>query len=202
MEPCKKEYPELDVDLDTIVIGYNKKNYSLAKLRETANKYKWNDPNIAVTKKKHEKIYNCLLDIVPFELISQVYSDIPENFTEHWEKVPDWFYDYYKIKNLSYEVSNLGRIRIKIDEKYLFLLQDDKIGHHGYLVISKDNEKKYSSVRNHSVEIYKFISAAFLGKPEDKRIHHIDNNGYDCRPENLILLTKTEHSKAHGFPCN
>ena len=34
---------------------------------------------------------------------------------------------------------------------------------------------------------------------KDEVIHHINNNGYDCRPDNLIPLRPREHSKAHGF---
>ena len=30
---------------------------------------------------------------------------------------------------------------------------------------------------------------------------YTDNNGYDCRPENLILLTPEQHSYVHVFSC-
>ena len=43
---------------------------------------------------------------------------------------------------------------------------------------------------------------AFLGKDEYEGdgsvIHHIDNNGYDNRPENLIWLTEEEHNQIHS----
>ena len=96
----------------------------------------------------------------------------------------------YTVASNNYQVSNLGRIKINDT----ILLQEAYKD--GYLVIS--NKNNVTGVNNHSVEIYKFVSAAFLGKPDDKDIHHINNNGYDCRPDNLILLTPREHSKAHG----
>ena len=45
--------------------------------------------------------------------------------------------------------------------------------------------------------VYKFIALAFLGESEGKEIHHINNNGYDSRPENLIYLTSPDHSRVH-----
>ena len=200
MEPCKKEYPELDVGLDTIVTGYNKKNYSLAELRETANKYKWNNPNIEEIKKKHEKIYNCKEEYIPLAVIKEVY-DIDDSFKEIWKKV--------SLKTaVPYCVSNLGRIAKIVKEENgnilekEILLQKDIKNKKGYLFISYENDKEKNDCFNHSTYVYEFISNAFLGDKGNKRVHHIDNSGYDCRPENLILLTKDEHSKAHGFPCN
>ena len=186
---------DLDLGLSEQVEGYNHRSYTLEQLRETANKYRWDDPQIENIKTKHSKVYNYSEENIPPDLLQQVYPALLKDFKEEWRPIQEWFYAYYNIKNLSYEVSNLGRIRIGKE----YLLQDDKEGYHGYLVISKENVEKNPLVKNHSVEIYKFISAAFLGSPADKQIHHIDNNGYDCRPENLILLSPRQHSKAHGF---
>jgi len=192
MEKSEK-FPELDKGLDKKVAGYNNISYSLYELRNSANNFHTYDPknyrNIMI--KKYSQIYNCREQIVPLNLLEEVYG-LDWNFVEKWVQVPDWFYSFYNIALNNYQVSNLGRIKINDT----ILLQEAYKD--GYLVISKENN--VSEVNNHTVEIYKFISAAFFGKPNGKDIHHINNNGYDCRPNNLILIEPEDHSKAHGYP--
>ena len=96
----------------------------------------------------------------------------------------------YKVASNNYQVSNLGRIKINDT----ILLQEAYKD--GYLVIS--NKNNISGIGDNSKEIFYFISAAFFGKSNGKVIHHINNNGYDCRPDNLILLEPREHSQVHG----
>ena len=80
--------------------------------------------------------------------------------------------------------------------------QGDKLGkeYGGYLVMkdyTSPTEYKFDS----TTYVYRFVAAAFFPNyKEGLHIHHINNNGYDCRPENLILLTPEQHSKVHGFP--
>lgn len=186
---------DLDLNLNETVKGYAKRVYSLSQLRDTANEYKQDNPDIENLKEKFIKIYNYPENIIPREILKEVYPNLEENFKEEWHEVPEWFYAYYNIKNLKYEASNLGRIRIGNN----YLTQDDKYGYKGYLVLSNSKENEDLGIKNHSIEVYKFISAAFLGAPADCHIHHINNNGYECRPENLILLTPRQHSKVHGF---
>lgn len=187
----KSIYPELDEGLEKTVIGFNNIKYSLYELRNSANNFKTNDPGNYRSEiiKKYSKIYNCKETIIPLNLMEEVYG-LNCDFKEQWVQIPDWFYPMYEIALNNYQVSNLGRIKVNdtilIQEAY----KD------GYLVISNNN--RVPGVNNHSVEIYKFVSAAFLGKPDGRDIHHINNNGYDCRPKNLILLKPREHSKAHG----
>ena len=90
-------------------------------------------------------------------------------------------------------MSNLGRIKLN----GILVHQDDE-NYNGILRMTDTIEKKRSD--NISKEVYDFIAKAFLGETSNKHVHHINNNGYDCRPENLILLEKDEHSKVHGFP--
>lgn len=192
----KAKSPELDKGLDAVVTGYNGRKYTLYELRNSANNFKLDDPQEyrEIIKEKYKKIYNCTEVKIPAEDLKEIYG-LDESFVEEWETVPDWFFTKYSIAALQYEVSSLGRLRI--GEKYL----KQEAYKDGYLVISTDNPN-CPEAKNHSVEIYKFIAAAFLGKlhhTDTYNIHHIDNNGYDCRPENLILLTPEEHSKVHGF---
>jgi len=169
----------LDEKLNAEVTGYNNKKYTLYELRLTANNYS-NRDEIAFRKliqEKHAKIYNCTDDIIPADLLAEVYG-LNESFIEIWKTVK-----YYKDgKTLA---SNLGRI--KQDGK-IILQEDESIK--GYLHLAG----------NPSVYSYKLIADAFYGTTNGKHIHHINNNGFDCRPVNLILLDAIEHSKAHGRP--
>jgi len=91
-----------------------------------------------------------------------------------------------------YEVSDFGRV--KFDGK--IIKQDDPTSK-GYLRLDPDGE-----IRNldHHVNVYTLIAMGFLGKkigdPYD--VHHIDNNGYNCRPEKLVLLTRKQHNAVHA----
>lgn len=89
-----------------------------------------------------------------------------------------------------YSISTMGRV--KYDDK--IVLQDDTVKT-CYLKLGADNEMRV----DHSVNVYTLVAKAFLGKREGDGydVHHIDNNGYDNRPENLILLTRTQHNAVH-----
>ena len=52
---------------------------------------------------------------------------------------------------------------------------------------------------DHQIEVYKLIAMGFLGKQigDGYDVHHKINDGYNCRPENLILLTREQHNKVH-----
>ena len=87
----------------------------------------------------------------------------------------------------NYTVSNLGRI------KYKGQIQRQKDEKTGYVTLSdKSLRKDY---------IYNFVAYTFLGKIEGDgmHVHHITNDGYYNTTENLVLLTKDEHSYVHGF---
>lgn len=126
-------------------------------------------------KEYHSKIYN-----------NKSSSGFPD---EKWIPLSD-------IKGFEkYSVSNKGRVKFNGE----FLSQDDEDGKYGYLVLDPEHTKRVA----HSVYVYTLVAYAFLDKkPGDgKHVHHIDNNGYDCRPENLILLDAKQHSYVHGFSC-
>ena len=86
-----------------------------------------------------------------------------------------------------YTVSNLGRVKYKgVIQKQ----KDDKIE---YVTLADEN------LRNDYV--YNFVAYTFLGKTKGDgfHVHHITNDGYYNTEENLVLLTKDEHSYVHGF---
>lgn len=87
----------------------------------------------------------------------------------------------------NYTVSNLGRIKYK--EK-IQKQKDDKIQ---YVTLADENLRKDYC--------YNFVAYTFLGKKigDGFHVHHITNDGYFNTEENLILLTKDEHSYVHGF---
>ena len=166
------------------IIGYSKIRYTLDELKEMCPKcYRKKEieenPQIEKElqrlKKYHSKIYNNK-DIDPLD--GEIWKDLTNinGFTK-------------------YSVSNKGRI--KFDNE--ILTQEDESEKYGYLIIDKNKTKRVS----HSTYVYTLVAYAFLGKkPNDgKHVHHIDNNGYDCRPENLILLDSEQHSYVHGFSC-
>lgn len=100
---------------------------------------------------------------------------------EEWRDLPG-----YK----QYSISNMGRVKYNDA-----IVQQDDAERTGYLKL--DVEKKLGV--DHSVNVYTLVAKAFLGKKEGDGydVHHIDNNGYDNRPENLILLTRTQHNAVH-----
>ena len=100
---------------------------------------------------------------------------------EEWRDLPGYSH---------YSISTMGRV--KYDNA---IVQQDDTERTGYLKL--DVEKKLNV--DHSVNVYTLVAKAFLGKKEGDGydVHHIDNNGYDNRPENLILLTRTQHNAVH-----
>lgn len=90
-----------------------------------------------------------------------------------------------------YYISTFGRI--KYDDK--FLKQDD-VSKQGYLVLLKPDD---NTPINTTTCVYTFVAKMFMGKKDGDglHVHHIDNNGYDCRLKNLILLTPAQHNAVH-----
>ena len=181
-----RNYSEFEKTLGKEVTGYNNRKYSLYELSLSANNYQSNHNNEyrELIQKKYSKIYNCESETIPANLLEEVYG-LSESFKEIWREVPD---------NKKYTVSNLGRIKLN----GILVHQDDN-NFNGYLKMTKTVEGKDSD--NHSENIYIFVAKAFFSNyKEGMHVHHINNNGYDCRPENLILLEKGQHSIVHNFP--
>lgn len=183
-----KDYSKFEENLKAEVTGYNNRKYSLYELSLSANNYQSNHNNEyrELIQKKYSKIYNCESETIPANLLEEVYG-LSESFKEIWREVPD---------NKKYTVSNLGRIKLN----GILVHQDDN-NFNGYLKMTKTVEGKDSD--NRSENIYIFVAKAFFSNyKEGIYVHHINNNGYDCRPENLILLEKGQHSIVHNFPVS
>jgi len=109
------------------------------------------------------------------------------NYSEENLKGEIWK-DFPLDKN--YTVSNLGRVKYK-----------------GVIQKQKDDKIQYVTLADENLRgdyVYNFVAFTFLGKKEDDgfHVHHITNDGYYNTEENLVLLTKDEHSYVHGFEIN
>lgn len=112
-----------------------------------------------------------------FFKFQQLTMDIDTLPWEVWKTHPN---------NDSWEVSNLGRVRIdgKIQEQI-----DNPDGSIGYLVL-----KNYTSYL-----VYRLVADVFLERKEGEGlvVHHINNDGYNNCEDNLIMLTQTQHGAIH-----
>lgn len=99
---------------------------------------------------------------------------------------------YKTIKKM--EVSNIGRVRIlRINGETDYLEQE---------TYDKTNLqlKDYKANEVHNGKIYKLVASVWLKdtRPQGAEkwaVHHIDNNGRNNRPENLIWLSSEDHGK-------
>lgn len=105
------------------------------------------------------------------------------------------------------QVSNFGRVK----KDGAILSQKDTGKNKGYLYL-KDWKKlgiDFSGIHFKKINwTYQLVAETWLEKdPEQEKldetghweVHHITNDGYDNRPENLIWVKKKLHDKIHGF---
>jgi hypothetical protein len=91
-------------------------------------------------------------------------------------------------KNNAIEVSNLGRMKInnEIVEQW-----DDDANGKGWLYV------KIKTIA-YPKYVYRFVAETWCQCPDDTQgweVHHISNNGYDNRPDNLIWIKREAHGK-------
>lgn len=103
-------------------------------------------------------------------------------------------------------VSNFGRVKAPDG---ILLEQTDKNKKVGYLQLKnwKEIETRYMFKFDKLEYVYQLVAETWLEKDEEGQkehwnekweVHHISNNGYDNRPENLIWLKRKIHKKIHN----
>lgn len=137
----------------------------------------------AFDKLKSEKRYN------PKSLDEWYTKKQLENFSpeEEWRFLSNPGYT-------KYAVSSEGRVAFYFENAYHVISQDDKNGD-GYLRLDPKGEYNL----DHNIEVYKLIAMGFFDKKigDGYDVHHKINDGYNCRKENLILLTRSQHNVVH-----
>lgn len=155
--------------------------------QERIKKVKTVEPD-AFDKEKSQKRYNPKFKGESYTK-EELESKTGENKNEEWKFLSNSGYT-------KYAVSSEGRVAFKPgNDKYEIISQYD-INGNGYLKL--DYERKYNL--DHSIEVYKLIAMGFLGKTigDGYDVHHKINDGYNCRPSNLILLTRAQHNAVHS----
>ncbi|MGN0006112.1 MAG: hypothetical protein ACI37Z_09125 [Candidatus Gastranaerophilaceae bacterium] len=135
---------------------------------------------------KYKKIRNINITGSEYLLnLKKNYSIKPEN--EIWRKYPN---------NEDFEISIYGRV--KLNKKILDFKNVKKLA--GYLYLDLDECRKYKPVLNDKY-VYQIVAKTWLIKPQNScsdctyEVHHISNDDYDNRVDNLIYLNEYEHSK-------
>lgn len=120
---------------------------------------------------------------------------------EHWGDPIDWLEDFKKKyspngKGKKYHeieemyVSDMGRIKFIINGESKIIEQNDNILE-GYLRLTDYPGFGY---------VYRLVAEKWIEEiPPKSVVHHIDNNGYNNKAENLIIVTPEQHAKIHKF---
>jgi hypothetical protein len=138
-------------------------------------------------------------------ILKDGYQDLSYSFDcrkkEGFEGESFLTYPQNKYEDLTIEVSDLGRIRINGE----IAEQVEKEGKVGYLQLKYSNKnenikKAWEAIEKEDDTVYKMVAKVWLGHRNDDGfdVHHITNNGYDNRIENLILVKVDDHHKIHS----
>ena len=124
---------------------------------------------------------------IPF-LPGEVFERYPQNINiAYWN-----FRSFLSKCGDIIEVSNFGRIKINN------IIQQQKEIKYGYLFIDLLNNQPYN--------VYRLVAETWCPCPVEEtnrhwHVHHITNNGYDNRPENLIWVNSAEHKIIDPCPA-
>lgn len=129
---------------------------------------------------------NQLLNYKPPECSTDEQRNLSSSFNYSEKNLEGEIWKIFPLDS-DYLVSTLGRIR------YRGIIQRQKDEKFQYVTLFDENLRKDF--------VYNFVAYTFLGKKEGDgfHVHHITNDGYFNTVENLVLLTKEEHSFVHGF---
>ena len=101
---------------------------------------------------------------------------------ERW-KIIEWYE--------SYAVSNFGRVRNLNTGRLLKHQNSKRGGNYAFINLSKEGKRVNRNVHT-------LVAYAFLGdRPEEKLIHHIDENRMNPRADNLEYVTHIENCNKH-----
>ena len=118
-----------------------------------------------------------------YQIANIKYDMKTEKYTETWKKLTLLNHR----KRIEIQVSDFGRIIYDGQIVKQYDMEKDK----GYLYIKQIGTTK---------KVWNLVADSWLIKPNTEcplSVHHISNNGYDQRPENLIFLTMCEHKFVH-----
>jgi hypothetical protein len=113
-------------------------------------------------------------------------------------------------EDLTIKVSNLGRIRIngeiaeQVEEYENYNNYNKEYRNVGYLQLKHPSDNENINKAWRVIEekyVYEMVAKVWLGIPDGEErweVHHITNNGYDNRDENLIWVKKSDHIKIHS----
>lgn len=120
--------------------------------------------------------------------LDELKDKVNKSLTKSTKDEEIWQRDPIRTRNRM-EVSNLGRIKDFYTKEILEQTDSPTLGK-GWLVLK----------RFPSVFVYHLVAEAWLKYPENGigwQIHHIDNDGNNNSPENLIFVSSEEHYEIH-----
>lgn len=119
---------------------------------------------------------------------------------------------YNSKHNRQVYASNYGRIKIndEICELYEECDKSSKLNKDTFKKMLDDKKsvgwllaRRNGYVRGLGEYVYNLVAYAWLRpRKTGEVVHHITNDGYDNRPQNLILLTVTDHNVVHNHGRN
>jgi len=147
-------------------------------------------------KKKYKQIINTFdvkgkeLEPIINEFTFEELEKFPQIRSNNKERFIENIYRKNRNREYKYRVSNLGNVEIREDNKNNY--ESAKIINHkskgnGWLILEK----------HPSIYVYHLVAETWLKKLDGNgwHVHHINDNGNDNRPENLIYLKSEVHNK-------
>ena len=93
-------------------------------------------------------------------------------------------------------VSNYGRI-LSMDESEIYeQFPDENPTQYDYLHVRVPGKRPFT------VLVYRLVAETWCPRPDKNlytEVHHISNNGFDNREQNLMWVTKSQHAMIHPW---